>query len=656
MKEFVYNILPAAKIPGKHFTGFWYRSKTALSIGDLVQIPLGGRKALGVVMSEVQETPNSPLKDIYERLLPEFFNAERRKLLEWFVKHYHAPAGLVLHLFLTGYSHVTRKVKRKEQKQVASDSPKNIVMNAEQKNAVEKILESIQKRIYKTFLLFGPTGSGKTEVYLQVCEKIHAENKQCLILVPEIALTPQTLARFSSHFPSDVYIYHSKMTPAQKRVVMEAAYGKENAIIVGPRSALFLPYRNLGVIVFDDEHDTSFQQMDQNPHFNSRLVARKYAEFLKIPVVFGDATPEIELYHETKVPKPTIELLELHKRISGSSENIPLPHVAVVDLVQEIRHGNRSPFSKILLDEMVQTLKDNEQIFLFLNRRGLASSVVCLSCAHVIACKNCASSLVLHGNILLCHQCGYKMVMPAACPSCKKPTLKTRGIGTERISQEVSKLFPKARVMQVDTDTIKTRDQYHNMYEKIKNHEVDIVIGTQMIAQGLDIPNVQLVGVIQCDNALNLPDFHSEEHVFQLLTQVAGRAGRLKKQGKVIIQTFFPLHPVFESVKDHDYREFYEREIIQRKDFNSPPFSHYVACIYQHKSPKTAEDQANFLAQILSQNADIEVLGPSPAFITKRRNLFRWQLLIRTPKLELVPFDIIPNTWDIYVDPQSLLL
>lgn len=656
MKEYIYNVLPAARIAGKHFSGFWYTSKEKLHTGDLVQIPLSGRKTLGVVLSEIRETPHQPLKEISELLLPQFFTEERRRLLDWFVSYYHAPAGLVLHLFLTGYSKVTRKVRKKIEDQTHFTEKKDIKLNKEQEKAVLEIVKSVEDQQNVSFLLFGPTGSGKTEVYLEVCKKIHSRKKQSVILVPEIALTPQTLSRFSAHFKNDVFVYHSKMTPAQKRLVMEAAYQKENAIIVGPRSALFLPYQNLGVIIFDDEHDTSFQQMDQNPHFNSRLVARKYAEFLKIPIIFGDATPEIELYHETQQKMPSMKLLELHKRISGSSQNIPLPEVTIVDLVQEIRRGNRSPFSQKLFNEITQTLQDKEQVFLFINRRGLASSVVCLSCSNVILCKNCSSALVLHGDVLLCHHCGYRMVMPATCPSCKKPTLKTRGIGTERIAQEISRFFPKARTIQVDTDTIKTRAQYHAMYEKIKNHEVDIVIGTQMIAQGLDIPNVKLVGVIQCDNALNLPDFHSEEHVFQLLTQVAGRAGRVQKQGKVIIQTFFPLHPVFESVKSHDYRLFYSREIIQRKDMEFPPFSHYVACIYQHKDPKIAEEQANFLTQILSQSSDIEIFGPSPAFITKRRNVFRWQVLIRTKRLDIVPFDIIPNTWDIYVDPQSLLL
>lgn len=657
MIERVYNILPSAKIPGKKFLGFWYTSQIKLSPGDLVQIPLGNRKVLGVVLFEVLETPRNSLKEVSELLLPHFMNSERLALLTWFSEYFHTSQGLILHLFLTGYSKVTRTIKRKAVKRsTPEEMQKDLVLNKEQQSAVKRILESAHENNPKQFLLFGPTGSGKTEVYLQTTKEILTTKKQVLILVPEIALTPQTLARFTSRFGENVFIYHSKMTPAQKRAVMKASYEKDAAVIIGPRSALFLPYKKLGLIVFDEEHDASFQQLDQNPHFDARIVATQYAKLLKIPLIFGDATPEIELYHKTQQKNASIELVQLHKRISLSSQDIPFPEVSIVDLVKEIRSGNRSPFSQKLLQEIQYSLANNEQTFLFLNRRGLASSVVCISCSHVLACKNCSTPLVLHGDILLCHQCGYKKAMPDNCPHCHMATLKTRGIGTEKIASEIQRLFPKARVARMDTDTIRTQKQHHEMYQKVKNHEVDIIVGTQMIAQGLDIPHVQLVGVIQCDNALNLPDFHSEERVFQLLTQVAGRAGRVQKQGKVIIQTFFPLHPVFQSVKAHNFEKFYAAEIQERENLNNPPFSHIVVCIFQHKSAQTAEDEANFLTKILSQSSDIEILGSSPAFMSKRRNLFRWQVLIRAQNIEQVPFDMIPNTWDIYVDPQSLLL
>ncbi len=653
--ERIYNVLPNAKIGSKNFHGFWYSSSLALGVGDLVQVPLGGRKSLGVVTEEVHEKTEQKLKPITELLVPGFMNKERMELLEWFSSYYRAPRGLSLHLFLTGYSHVTRKVTLKNVVH-STEKHKKVTLNTEQKKAVSEIASCFQQKKFEKFLLFGPTGSGKTEVYLRACEENIANKKQAIIFVPEIALTPQTVSRFASRFPDKVHVYHSKMTPAQKRKVVEAVLEDETAIVVGPRSALFLPYKNLGLMVLDEEHDSSFQQLDQNPHFDARLVATKYAELLGIPVIFGDATPEIELFYEATQPKPRVKLLQLHKRISESSQDIPFPKVAIVDLVQEIRAGNRSPFSNKLVQDMYAALKNKEQVFLFLNRRGLASSVVCVSCAHVMLCKFCDRPLILHGSRLVCHQCGRKQDLPVLCPACKRPTLKSRGMGTERITLEVQKLFPSARVAQVDTDTIKTRNQYHEIYEKIHNHEIDVIVGTQMIAQGLDIPNVQLIGVIQCDNALNLPDFHSEERVFQLLTQVAGRAGRRKKQGEVIIQTFFPLHPVFESVKEHSFQHFFDREILHRKNFHHAPFTHRVVCIYEHRDEQKAEEQAKVLADILTKTAYVEVLGPSPAFITKRRGKFRWQLHIRVKSLEEVPFDIIPNTWDIYVDPQNLLL
>jgi primosomal protein N' (replication factor Y) len=645
----LYNILPATKTSHTRSEFFTYGSEKALSRGDLVQISLGRQQALGVVLESTEKSSPFHIKRIDQILTPKYLQEPYIELL-WMGRYYHVSLGLLLSLFLTGYPKTglqgTSETKSAQHKPEVSPKLTN-----EQSFAVDAILRTCHEARFRSFLLLGVTGSGKTEVYTQICAKRAEQNFQSLILVPEIALTPQVVERFARRV-QNVVVYHSKLTQKQKREVLMRVRSKEPISVIGARSALFLPFRSLGVIIVDEEHDSSFQQFDKTPRYDARVVAEELGRRLHIPVVFGDATPQIETYHRAKTGDMT--LLPLTKRISLERDDIPLPEIVKVDFVSELKNGNKSPLSRLLQNEIDQTLKKREQVFLFLNRRGYASSMLCFSCRHIVSCRNCSTPLVLHGNTLLCHHCGFHAPLARECPSCGKQSLRTQGLGTERIEMEVKKLFPRARVARIDGDTMRHRKHYQDLYHKLMSHEIDIIIGTQMIAQGFDIPQVSLVGIIQVDSMLNLPDFHSEERVYQILTQVSGRAGRRHTQGKVILQTFFPDHWVFDAVATHQYETFYQKEIQVRRQFSLPPLTHFIQLTYHAKSDHAAHTEAEHLASALRKSGR-EIFGPTPAFIPKKRGEWYWQILLCVKKVADVPFDIIPESWDSTIDPQSLL-
>jgi len=643
----IYDVIPSTRIPISRNQFFSYGSEKPLLPGDLVEIEFGKKTLRGIVWKEQSNSPKS-LKNIQRRLYRSYLSKAQRELLFDMHKYYNAPLGLLLKLFLTGFN---EKIPASVET-VKTSLPLTLQLTDEQQEAVSRIHSSIAKNNSQQFLLHGITGSGKTEVYIRSVKYVFEKSHQSLILTPEIAISPQIAERFKGAFGDNVLIYHSKMTPKQRRDVVAAALYNPRAIIIGPRSALFLPYRKLGIIVIDEEHDSSFKQYDQKPHYDARLVASLYAKKLHIPLVFGDATPRIELYHRAKLGN--VEYIGLTKRISESSNDIPLPKVSIIDYLSELKVKNPGPLSRKLVSSIRTALSEKEQVFLFLNRRGFATSILCISCQNVIECSQCSTPLAVHGNQLICHQCGARSSsQPRFCPKCQSPQLKQHGIGTEKVELAVRKLFPEARIGRIDSDSMSTAKKYLEFYRAIHDHKLDIVIGTQMIAQGFDIPRVQLVGVVQIDNALNLPDFRAEEQVFQMLTQVAGRAGRREKQGNMLIQTFFPEHEVFKAVKNHDYEEFYQREIAERKKFQNPPFSFLVRLTYENKDEQAAEKEAEMLAGTLTKKK-VEVLGPSPAFCYKKRNMYRWNILLKLKNHTEVPFDSIPDTWDIDVNPLTL--
>lgn len=646
-----YDILPASKIPLTSSQLFTYSSLLELERGDLVSLPLGKGKTVGLVMREsTKKLEGIRVREVENILYPQYLKKEQIAVLGWMSRHYHASAGLILKIFLTGFSTTKHRLTQTESSKTTLLPPPKLT--PEQETARKAITDTMDKEHYQGFLLFGITGSGKTEIYLHAVMHNYKRQRQSLILIPEIALTPQVVQRFQERFGEHIYVYHSRLTPRERREVLLASKNDKGAIVIGPRSALFLPYDNLGIIILDEEQDQSYKQFDKMPRYDARDVAERFAKHKGIPLVYGSATPRITTFYRAKHGE--LALLTLSKRISEFDGDIPMPSMKIIDLGHEIRSKNISPISRHLAKEMRHTLEQHEQVLLFLNRRGFATSVICILCKHVILCKRCTTPLVLHGSELICHQCGYHVHLPSRCPSCGSVSLKTRGIGTERIESMIRRDFPDARVFRADRDTMKHRKDYATLYNNLVAHKIDILIGTQMIAQGLDLPRVQLVGIIQTDNAINLPDYHAEEHVYQILSQVAGRAGRRKKQGKVIIQTFFPEHPLFQSLLQHNYQAFYEREVALRKELNYPPFSHTLLLRYGHKDPKVAENEALRFAELL-QNKNISFTGPSPAFIMKVRNRWNWQIMVRIKNIEQFPFDVIPDSWDIDVDPQNVL-
>jgi primosomal protein N' (replication factor Y) len=511
------------------------------------------------------------------------------------------------------------------------------------------------------FLLRGVTGSGKTEVYIRALEEAVKKGKRGIVLVPEIAMTPQVIERFVSRFPGKVAILHSGLSLGEQFDEWWRVKRSEFDVVIGPRSAIFAPQPDLGLIVIDEEHEWTYKQQDVTPRYHTRQVAFKLAELSGATVVLGSATPDVESYF--RALKGDYYLLELPERVTPD-EGAPLPEVEIVDLRAELKAGNLSIFSRTLLHSIDTALKNREQIILFLNRRGAASFVECRNCGWVIRCKRCEVPMSYHftEDTLICHQCNYRMKAPRACPHCQSRRIKYLGVGTEKLEQETARAFPQARILRWDSDAIQQQNGSHqDIFDKFRAGEADILIGTQMIAKGLDLPGVTLVGVVNADIALNLPDFRACERTFQLLSQVAGRAGRGKMSGKVIIQTYSPEHYAIQAAARHDYLSFYRKEMAYRRELNNPPFSHLARLVYSHTNDIHCQEEVERIKKLLLEEIDVKgiaglvIIGPAPAFFHRLRGRSRWQLIIRAQEpssfLSEIPF---PRGWTIDIDPVGL--
>jgi len=510
------------------------------------------------------------------------------------------------------------------------------------------------------FLLHGVTGSGKTEVYLQALAETVKMGKRGIVLVPEIALTPQTIERFAARFPGRVAVLHSQLSLGEQFDEWQRIRDGKFDVVIGPRSAVFAPQPNLGLIVIDEEHEWTYKQPDKSPRYHTRHVALKLAELAGAVVVLGSATPDVESYYRAQ--KGDYKLLQLPGRVTPR-EGTALPQVEVVDMREELKAGIRSLFSRSLAEAISQAVTSNEQVILFLNRRGAATFIQCRSCGFVLRCKRCDVPLTYHltEDKLVCHQCNYHMPVPQSCPRCGRRSLKFLGLGTQKLEQEAGYNFPTARLLRWDTDVTRGRHSHDEILGKFRRHQADILIGTQMVAKGLDLPLVTLVGVVSADTALNLPDFRAGERTFQLLSQVAGRAGRGVKGGKVIIQTYTPEHYAIQAAAKHDYAAFYNKEVEYRLELRNPPFTHLACLTYSHTNDLLCQREAERMKRSLSQKidaegvADIEIIGPAPAFIHRRRGRFRWQLILRGWELsEFLSPVPLPQGWVVDVDPVGL--
>jgi len=506
------------------------------------------------------------------------------------------------------------------------------------------------------FLLHGVTGSGKTEIYLRALEQIIAVGKKAIVLVPEIALTPQTVARFASRFPGRIAVLHSKLSMGEQFDEWWRIKQGEFDVVIGPRSAVFAPQPDLGLIVVDEEHEGTYKQYEQSPRYHAKDVAIELAKLTGAVVILGSATPDVISYHRSRLGE--YRLLELPERIAKGEKQIK-----IVDMREELKAGNRSIFSRSLESSIGRALADKEQVILFLNRRGTATFVQCRDCGYVLQCKRCDISMTYHSAAedLVCHHCNNRESLPSNCPQCRSGRIKFLGLGTQKVEEEINRIFPQARLMRWDRDAISSKYSHEEILERFMAHEADVLIGTQMIAKGLDFPLVTLVGIINADVNLNLPDFRSAERTFQLLFQVAGRAGRGSLGGQVIVQSYLPEHYAVSCVSKGGYNCFYDQEISLRRQYWNPPFSRLARLIYTDTDDELCRKEADALYRQLKEEADswgmpVSLIGPAPAFVRRVRGRYRWQIIMRSEDpVRLLSKIAIPPRWAVDIDPVSLL-
>jgi primosomal protein N' (replication factor Y) len=506
-----------------------------------------------------------------------------------------------------------------------------LVLSDAQNKALSEIQESFTSQ--DVTLLHGVTSSGKTEIYIKLIEAFLAQEKQVLYLLPEIALTTQLVTRLTAHFGNKVAVFHSKYSNDERVEVWLQSLGKSEKaqIVIGARSALFLPFNDLGLIIIDEEHEQTFKQSDPAPRYHARDAAIVLANFHKAKVLLGSATPSIETYFNTQTKK--YGLVELTERFS----KVQLPEVELVDLKNKyFRKQMQGHFSDTLVNQISDALALGEQIILFQNRRGYSPIMECNTCGHVPHCLQCDVSLTYHKhkNQLRCHYCGYSMAKPTNCQVCSSVDLTTKGFGTEQIQQEVQALFPSIKVGRMDQDTTRGKYSFEKIIDSFKNREVDILVGTQMLAKGLDFDNVSLVGVMNADNMLYHPDFRAFERSFQMLTQVSGRAGRSEKRGKVIIQTYNPAHNTIQQVTNNDYFGMYQEQLYDRKIYFYPPYYRLIKITLKHRDYEKLKEGSMWLYQVISQNLNVPVLGPEEPGISRIRNEYLRVILIKIPQKE----------------------
>lgn len=501
-------------------------------------------------------------------------------------------------------------------------------LTEEQQQVLDAIFPAIAAGSYKPFLLHGVTGCGKTEVYLQAVEKTLLQGKQALVLVPEIALASQLEAHFFSRFGEQLAVLHSGLTPGERFDQWHRVIQGKASVVLGARSAVFAPLDSLGVIIVDEEHEPAYKQED-GLRYNGRDLAVLRANFSSCPVVLGSATPSVVSYHHASQKKYT--LLTIHKRVT----NNPLPKITVIDLKARKRSRPDLFFSDQLINAISQNLDAGQQSLLFVNRRGFSSSMICKDCGTIVGCKHCEVSLTYHrsSQSLICHYCGYTLAANIVCDGCKSTNVGGIGIGSERIEEEVTQLFPQARVSRLDSDTAVNRKQYLGILKAVRNKQIDVLIGTQMIAKGLHFPGITLVGVVWADSGLSLPDYKASERTFSLLSQVTGRAGRGEIEGRVIIQTHQPDHYAVFNAKHHDYQALFEKETELRAQLHYPPFSRLVNVKFSGTLENKVEDAAQKTAAFLHDcnvGKKVEILGPAPSPLQKLRNRTRWQLMMKS--------------------------
>ncbi|MGI8847420.1 MAG: replication restart helicase PriA [Candidatus Dormibacteria bacterium] len=629
--------------------------------GMRVEVPFGKRRLTGLVAARVERSDHEtrPIGAVLDKA--PLLDSHRLGLAQWISERYCSPIGEVVKAMLPkgirGARAVTasRRGPRTESHalRVARDAEPDSApeLTANQRAAVAPLLEAVAAHRHRRVLLHGVTGSGKTEVYLRAIAAVRDQQRQAIVMVPEIALTPQMISRFAARFPRRLAVIHSALTDAERAREWQRARDGLVDVVVGSRSSVFAPLPDLGIIVVDEEDASAYKQ-DRVPRYHAVEVALELARRLDVPVVLGSATPRVETFYRAHTGD--LELATLAARITGRE----LPPIEVVDLREELRAGNRSPLSQVLERAVLACQVAGGQSILYLNRRGSASVVLCRGCGEALGCPNCSVSLVYHASRgrCDCHYCGSSRSLPDVCPHCGSSSIRALGMGTERLQLEVAQRFPSLRLLRMDRDTTQTRDAYFDIYESFRRGDADCLIGTQMIAKGWDLGNVQLVGIVNADTSLHFPDYRSGEVTFSLLTQVAGRAGRGDEPARVILQTYSPEHYAVRHATSHDYLGFAREEIRVRRDLRFPPYARLVTCTVAHARDGAAEgacrQAVTDLSAILGAEVGLDVLGPTPAFLHRLRGQHRWQFTIRGEAIERA-FPHLPGGrgWSIDVDP-----
>ncbi|HUC96470.1 MAG TPA: primosomal protein N' [Candidatus Saccharimonadales bacterium] len=629
---------------------FTYSSDEKLDIGQIVLVEIGKKRIVGIVLSATTK-PVYSTKSIISIIDPTPLPSELIDLSVWLSKYYLTPLAIVLRLIIPRGVQKKRRNKPYQQQIIKRDRTK-IVFNHEQSSA----LEILTKNDSGTFLLQGVTGSGKTELYIEIAKKSISENKSVIILVPEIALTSQLISEFSNHF-DNLLVTHSRMTESERHQIWsDAISSRTPRIAIGPRSALFVPLKTIGAIIVDEAHEPSYKQ-EQAPKYSALRAATMLGRFHNAKVILGSATPNIaDRYLAEKSERPILKLNTVAR--IGS---IP-PEVTLVDMKDRSNFSNGHRFfSEQLVDQISKTLQINKQVLIFHNRRGSTSTTLCENCGWTAECKRCFLPLSLHADDhrLLCHICGYNEPIPTSCPTCGSVDIIHKGIGTKLIESELQKLFPDANIARFDADN-SNDEAVNNRYDDLYKGIIDIAIGTQIVAKGLDLPQLRTVGVIQADTGLSLPDYNTNERTFQLLSQVIGRVGRNNKKTQVIVQTFQPTHPSIIYGLTQDYESFYKHALEERQRGLFPPYTYLLklTCIY--KTELSAIKNAKKIAHELriKSHPDVRIMGPTPAFYERQHDTYRWQLVLKSPKREHLTnvLKFVPSKfWQFELDPTSLL-
>ncbi|HSE60932.1 MAG TPA: primosomal protein N' [Candidatus Saccharimonadales bacterium] len=644
--RYFYLVAPSVVVRATE-PAFTYHSTTQLAVGSLVRVPVGKKIANGVVLQSVAQKPSFATKPIETTLTERPLPGPLVYVAHWLSEYYATHLATVLQTVLPAGLH---KQRRESKKNVVhpNRARTKIVFNSQQK----AVIAALKKGQPGTVLLHGVTGSGKTHIYIEAAKQQAAKQRSSIILVPEIALTPQLVAEFAQHF-TNLIVTHSGMTEAQRHQAWLAALECTTpTVVIGPRSALFMPLRNVGLIVVDECHEPSYKQ-EQSPRYSALRAASILAHHHKAQLILGSATPSVADYYLAETNKSQI------LRLSAPAIKVSPVQAKVIDLKRRDEFRRHRFFSNVLLTLIEQAIADKQQTLLFHNRRGTSPTTLCEHCGWLAECPICFLPLTLHADrhILQCHLCGYAQPVPPSCPQCGEPTIVFKGVGTKLIETEIAKLFPKARVARFDADT-KSSEAVHHRYQELYDGDIDILIGTQMLAKGLDLPKLTVVGVIQADSGLILPDYQAEERVFQLLYQVMGRVGRGLLPGHVVIQSYQPDHPILKAAIARDYKGFYAAELQKRHAGNFPPFRYLLKLTCSYKTEQGAVKASQKMAKELrAHHPDLEIFGPTPAFYERLGGAYRWQLVIKSRQRRqlLTIATSLPAGWQADIDPLSLL-